>query len=113
MSLAQRSWNHLCWVHRPGQDIIHFNGETEGEAERERFVFFSGSKLVRPNTAVAADTTFSRRSEVVDSALILGQTPASSKIRDGFSIRKMFQGNLSPGAWRVDLMTVTVPRISV
>ena len=98
MSLAQRSWNHLCWVHRPGQDIIHSNGERE-EKRRERlqdiFVFFSGSTLVRTNTAVAADTTFSSRSEVMDSALILGQTPASSKIRDGFSIRKMFQGNLT------------------
>ena len=79
LSLPQRSWNHLCWVHRPGQDVIHTNG----------------SQILLSNTAVEADTTFTRRSEVMDSALILGQTPASSKIRDGFSIRKMFQGNLT------------------
>ena len=51
--------------------------------------------MVRPNTALETDLTFTSRSEVLDSALILGQTLASSKIRTGFSIRKMFQGHLS------------------
>ena len=75
------------------------------ERERQREIFvFSGSQLVRTNTALAADTTFSRRSEVLDSALIIGQTPASSKIRDGFSIRKMFQGNLSSGGFDLTLL---------
>ena len=74
MSLAQRSWNHLCWVHTAGEEIIHSNGR--------RFT-------VR-NTARADEVTFIRREEVFDSALILGQPP--SRIRDGFSIRKMFQG---------------------
>ena len=52
---------------------------------------------MRPNTATESDTTFSSRSSALDSALILGQTPQRGKIRDGFSIRKMFQGNLSCG----------------
>ena len=46
------------------------------------------------NSATESDTTFISRSSALDSALILGQTPQSGKIREGFSIRKMFQGNL-------------------
>ena len=51
--------------------------------------------MVRNNSAVESSTTFISRSSALDSALILGQTPQSGKIREGFSIRKMFQGEIS------------------
>lgn len=51
--------------------------------------------MVRPNNALEANTTFISRSSALDSALVLGQTPQSGKVREGFSIRKMFQGSLS------------------
>ena len=77
MSMGQRYWNHLCWVHRPGEEIIYSNGD----------------RFVVNNSATKDDVTFMGRGSVVDSALILGQTP--SGVRDGLSIRKMFQGFLS------------------
>ena len=76
MSLGQRSWNHLCWVHRPGEEIIYSNGD----------------RFVVNNSATKDDVTFMGRGLVVDSALILGQTP--SGVRDGLSIRKMFQARI-------------------
>ena len=77
LTILQRTWTHLCWIHTPGQDVIYSNGKV----------------LEPPRLAGEDQETFVKNADVFDSALILGQTP--SKVREDFSIRKMFQGFLT------------------
>ena len=86
MTILQRTWTQLCWIHNPEKDIIYSNGKVL-ESERRR----------RED-----QDTFVKNDYVYDSALVLGQTP--SKIRKGFSIRKMFQGFLTElNIWNKEL----------
>ena len=79
MTIKQRTWNHICWVHKPDEDIIYsgdkvFNIKADNEENEDNVIF-------------------SMKKDVLESALIMGQSP--NRIREGFSIRKMFQGYLA------------------
>ena len=95
MTIQQRTWTHLCWIHNPEQDIIYSNGKSL-ELERQ---------------TIENQETFLKNDDVYDSALILGQTP--SKIRKEFSIRKMFQGFLTElNIWNRELTKEEVEKMS-
>ena len=79
MSIRQRVWNQVCWVHTEDKDVI-----------------YTGNHMIPVNKTSQAQNdamTFAKTGDVNDALLIFGQTP--NKIRTGFSIRKMFQGYLS------------------
>ena len=83
MTIKQRTWNHICWVHKPEEDIIYSGDKVLNmKADNEKLVLMEND-----------DVIFANRKDVLDSALIMGQSPG--KIREGFSIRKMFQGYLA------------------
>ena len=71
MSINHRGWTHVCWIHNTEQDTLYIGDE---------------SFIVKHDDD---KNIFESPSNVADSGLILGQPP--SRIREGFSIRKMFQ----------------------
>ena len=95
MTILQRTWTHICWIHTPGQDTIYSNG-----------------KVLEPRRLAGEDQeTFVKNADVYDSALILGQTP--SKVREDFSIRKMFQGFLTElNIWNKELTKDEIQKIT-
>ena len=94
MTISQRTWSHLCWVHDTYRDLLYSNNQI--------------LELKRPGPE--EQETFQKDADVFDSALILGQTP--SRVREGFSIRKMFQGFLSElNIWNRELTKGEIVKI--
>ena len=71
---------------------------------------YSGDRIFSVNTSTQLEASFASSNEVHDSLLILGQTP--SKVRTGFSIRKMFQGYLSElNIWDRELSVAEIKKM--
>ena len=95
MTILQRTWTQLCWIHNPEQDLIYSNGKV----------------LKSKRLPGEGQETFVKNDDVYDSALILGQTP--SNIRKQFSIRKMFQGFLTElNIWNKELSLEEIEKMT-
>ena len=95
MTILQRTWTQLCWIHNSEQDLIYSNGKV----------------LESKGLAGEDEDTFVKNDDVYDSALILGQTP--SNIRKEFSIRKMFQGFLTElNIWNKELSLEEIEKMT-